>query len=91
MIPIDHISDIELKKRLDDAHKRIDVGAKYYHYKNPDQYYHIVTIALIEDTETPAVVYRAEYGEKFTWIRPIDNFLAEIEHDGKMISRFSKT
>ncbi|MCL1877136.1 DUF1653 domain-containing protein [Candidatus Saccharibacteria bacterium] len=86
----DHTSDTELKKRLDAAKSQIDVNAKYYHYENPDQHYHIAGIALIEETETPAVIYQSEYGENFTWIRPIDNFLAKIEQNGKMISRFSK-
>jgi len=90
MKPLDHISDAELEKRLNAAKSQIDVNAKYYHYKNPDQHYRIVTIAFIEETETPAVVYQAEYGENFTWIRPIDNFLDKFKHNGKMMNRFSK-
>ena len=87
---IDHLSQPELQKRLAAARAKIDVDVRYYHYKNPQKYYHIVAIGMIEATETPAVIYQAEYGEKIIWVRPIENFLAMVEHNGKMVRRFNK-
>ena len=85
---INHTSEQELKRRLGDAKSKIETGAKYCHYKNPDQYYHIVAVGMIEETETPAVIYRAEYGDNIVWVRPVENFLSKVKHNGKIVDRF---
>ena len=85
---IDHTSEQELKQRLDDAKSKIDMGREYYHYKNPDQHYHIVAVGMIEETETPAVIYQAEYGDNIVWVRSVEDFLSKVAQNDKMINKF---
>lgn len=63
-------------------------GARYFHYKNPNQFYTIVSHGIIEATEEPAIIYQADYGDKTIWIRPAKVFLEEVEWDGKKVPRF---
>ena len=56
-----HTSQEELTKKLEDAKAKVKVGDVYAHYKKPDADYTVVDIALVEDTEEPAVIYRADY------------------------------
>lgn len=82
----------EFKKQIDEAKTKVKVGAKYYHYKSKENLYTVVDIAMIEETLEPAVIYRPEYVEdnlKFNWIRPISDFLADVEVDGKVQKRFT--
>ncbi len=84
-------SQDELLKNLIDAKSKVKIGARYYHYKSPDKYYVITDIALYEETEEPCVVYKAEYGVKLIWIRPVKNFLEEVQReDGSKCKRFTK-
>jgi len=81
----------DLLQKLDEAKSKVTIGGKYYHYKSPNDYYIIVDIALYEETEEPCVVYRAEYGKNLTWIRPVTDFLAEVEkEDGSKCKRFTR-
>lgn len=63
---------------LTDAATKVEVGARYVHYKSPDQPYRILSLALMEADESPAVVYQAEYGERLTFVRPLASFLEEV-------------
>lgn len=64
--------------------------ARYFHYKNPNQFYTIVSHGIIEATGEPAIVYQAEYGDKTTWIRAASIFLEEVEWEGKIVPRFTR-
>jgi len=69
------------------AEKRVAVGGRYKHAKASSEY--IVTdLAIIEATEEVGVVYQAEYGNRLKWARSIDNFLEEVELNGKNSPRF---
>jgi len=83
-----NISQKLLADKLAEAAKEVVIGARYKHYK--DRYYRVVAIALNEETLEPCVVYQAEYDEKLTWIRPISDWLTEIEWQGKVVPRFTK-
>ncbi len=86
---IDHTPYSELQARVRDAEKKVVVGAKYYHYKNPQELYDLVGVGLLEATEQPCVMYRNE--EKgVTWVRTLENFLEDVEVDGKKAPRFTK-
>jgi len=85
-----HASQAELTEKFEDAKRQIKVGDVYYHYKKPEADYTIIGLALIEETEEPAVIYRADYSANLTWIRPVDNFLEVIDVDGKPQARFVK-
>lgn len=87
-----HKTPEELYKMLDDARKQLSVGSNYYHYKHPDQLYTLVDVVIIEADDTVGVLYRAEYEslKGIIFVRPIDDFLAEIEVDNEKIKRFTK-
>ncbi len=85
-----HKESKELLSDLDKLRQLAKVGDRFFHYKHPDQFYHILAIGFIEDTETPCVVYEAEYGDKFTWVRTQDEFFAKVDSDGTQVDRFTK-
>ncbi len=71
---------------------KAEVGKRYRHYKGKE--YTVLAIARLEsDPLKVCVVYRAEYETEFgtdtVWIRPIEDFEAEIVIDGKMLHRFA--
>ena len=71
--------------------KHVEVEAFYAHYKHPERNYEVVELAILEATEEVAVVYRALYGEKLTFIRPFANWLETVEvGEGKRVPRFSR-
>jgi len=79
-------SQAELAKLLSDTESQVTIGARYMHYNG--LYYTVRHIALLEATNEPAVVYQAEYGAHITFIRPLSDWLATIEQDGKKLVRF---
>ncbi|HEY4505364.1 MAG TPA: DUF1653 domain-containing protein [Candidatus Paceibacterota bacterium] len=86
-----HIPHKELQKLLDEAGQKIEVGATYYHYKHPiDQPYTVLNLAILEATEEPAVIYKAQYEGEITFIRPISEWLDMVEWEGKQVPRFQK-
>jgi len=59
---------------------------KYKHYKG--NFYEIIGIAKHSETLEELVVYKALYGEKGLWVRPLSMFSEEVEVDGKKVLRF---
>jgi hypothetical protein len=86
-----HKNPIELKELLQEAEILVQIGGKYFHYKNPDKFYTVLDLVLIEATEEVGVVYRADYEELkgIKFVRPVNEFCAKIEIEGKMVSRFN--
>lgn len=58
----------------------------YRHFKG--NLYEVLETARDSETEEWFVVYRALYGERGVWIRPLENFCEIIERDGKRMPRF---
>jgi hypothetical protein len=58
----------------------------YRHFKG--QHYQVIDVAQHCDTEEYLVVYRALYGEKGLWVRPLTNFVESVERDGILTPRF---
>jgi len=79
----------ELKELLEKAGRGVEVGARYRHCKSGGEYI-VRDIVLDEATESPIVIYKAEYGDKLTWVRPVDVFVEEVEIDGVKVPRFVK-
>ena len=72
-----HTSQDELDQTITAA-EQVEVGGVYFHYKNPENFYIVNSIALIESNQEVAVVYQALYGKEITWIRPLEEFLKKF-------------
>lgn len=60
---------------------------KYRHYKG--NYYEVVDVARHTETEELMVVYRALYGDRELWVRPLHMFLETVTgSDGQDMLRF---
>jgi hypothetical protein len=59
----------------------------YRHFKG--NLYEVLETARHSETEEWFVVYRALYGEKGVWIRPLANFCETVEREGKSLPRFT--
>ena len=49
---------------------------RYRHYKGND--YDVLGVAHHSETEEPLVVYRACYGERGLWVRPLAMFMETV-------------
>lgn len=58
----------------------------YKHYKG--NLYEVIAVARHSETEEKLVVYKALYGDRGTWLRPLDMFCEKVEIDGEAVSRF---
>jgi len=58
----------------------------YRHFKG--NRYLVIDVAKHSETRESHVVYRALYGDKGLWIRPLEMFDEMIERDGKTLKRF---
>ena len=59
---------------------------KYRHFKGKE--YEVVGLAKHSETLEEMVVYRALYGKKQIWVRPLKMFLEKVKKDGKKAPRF---
>jgi hypothetical protein len=59
---------------------------RYRHYKGQD--YEVIGCARHSETEEELVVYRALYGDRGLWVRPIAMFAEQVSIDGKSVPRF---
>lgn len=59
---------------------------RYRHFKGNE--YEVVDIALDSETQQPMVIYRALYGARGLWVRPLAMFIEVIERDGVRMRRF---
>jgi len=58
----------------------------YRHYKGNQ--YEVIGFAKHSETLEDMVIYRALYGERGTWVRPLSMWENLIEVDGKTVKRF---
>ena len=59
---------------------------KYRHYKGNE--YEVLGVANHSETLEKMVVYRALYGEKEIWVRPLYMWDEEVVVEGKTVKRF---
>lgn len=81
-----------LEQALSNAQLQVEVGARYFHYKNPTQEYVVVSLVIIEATEEVGVCYQADYEpiRGIIFMRPLSDFLATVTNGGTVTSRFTK-
>ena len=60
----------------------------YRHHKG--QHYEVVGVARHSETEEEHVVYRALYGDRGLWIRPVAMFTECVDKGGMSVPRFSR-
>lgn len=60
---------------------------RYRHFKGGE--YEVLSVAKHSETLQPMVVYRALYGEGDVWVRPASMWTETVEHEGKIVPRFS--
>ncbi|QEL17679.1 DUF1653 domain-containing protein [Limnoglobus roseus] len=62
-------------------------AGRYRHFKG--QEYEVVDVACHHETKEAFVVYRALYGERLTWVRPVADFVARVDvPGGGSVARF---
>lgn len=59
---------------------------RYRHFKGKD--YEVIGVAKDSESSREFVVYRALYGERGLWIRPLEMFNEIVERDGRRMPRF---
>ncbi len=59
----------------------------YRHFKG--NLYEVLEVGTHSETQEQQVVYRALYGERGIWIRPLAMFLDTVECDGNSCKRFT--
>lgn len=59
----------------------------YRHFKGGE--YELIGIVTHSETMEKMVLYRALYGEKEVWVRPLSMWTETVEKDGLLMRRFT--
>lgn len=60
---------------------------RYRHFKGKE--YEVIGVANHSETMEELVVYRALYGERGLWVRPVSMWNEMVERDGQTFQRFT--
>ncbi len=60
---------------------------KYKHYKGNE--YEVYGVVTHSETVEPMVLYRALYGERGLWVRPLEMFRETVSINGEDVLRFT--
>lgn len=58
----------------------------YRHYKGNE--YQVIGTGIFTETDEEVVIYRALYGERGLFVRPLKMFIENVEFEGKIVPRF---
>lgn len=59
--------------------REVQINRVYKHFKG--DYYLVVDIGTDSETLEKCVIYRKLYEDRALWIRPLDDFLGEVNHE----------
>ena len=59
--------------------RELKINGIYKHFKG--DYYLVEGIAKDSETKGEVVVYRRLYGDGRLWVRPLEMFLSEVDHE----------
>jgi cyclomaltodextrinase len=59
---------------------------RYRHFKGGE--YEVIGVARDSESDQEVVVYRALYGERGLWVRPLRMFTEIVEREGQRVRRF---
>lgn len=60
---------------------------RYRHFKGKE--YEVYGVTQHSETMEQVVVYRALYGARGLWVRPLSLWEEWVEHEGKRVQRFT--
>jgi hypothetical protein len=82
----------ELANRVQGAEVKVVPGAVYYHWRNPQQHYRVLSIGYTEWDETMVVIYQQiNHPQALVWVRRLrgeDGWLTPVLQNGIDIPRF---
>ena len=83
------LSQDTIESKLNEAASLVQVGGTYFHFKDPNNLYKVLGICLSADSLDQMVIYQALYGVHGVWVRPISQWLEEVELGDKKVQRFT--
>ncbi|MFH1430382.1 MAG: DUF1653 domain-containing protein [Candidatus Uhrbacteria bacterium] len=60
----------------------------YRHFKGGE--YDVIGVAKHSETQEAMVCYRARYGDRVLWVRPLSMFIEQVIFEGREVSRFTR-
>jgi hypothetical protein len=87
---MDHKPIFELEILLDDAKKAVEIGAKYYHYKDTTKFYTVTGLSIWEPTDEVIVKYAMDAHPEIEFVRPLTAWLETLTWDSRQVCRFTK-
>ena len=59
--------------------QELKIKGRYKHFKG--DYYLVEDVVIHSETKEKMVLYRGLYGDSLLYVRPLDMFLSEVDHE----------
>ncbi len=87
---MDHKSHDEISRQIEEVKDKIVIDSDYAHYKDASKIYRPKGFGTLEADDSLCVIYEAQYGDYLVFIRPVSEWLEQVEWRGKVVLRFTK-